>query len=433
MLASLGSAKSLESQAPLNFKPVPMIQIEKRNAPKLRFPEFEEPWQKHKLGELGSFKSGVGFPESEQGGTTGIPFYKVSDMNLPGNEVVMTTANNFVTKEQVAKLKLKPTKARAVIFAKVGAAIFLERKRKAKNFLLDNNMMAFIPGDEIRDEYLSHLFSVLRLSKFAQVGALPSYNSSDLATIKLSLPSVSEQSKIASFLDSVDVKIAQLKRNKSLLENYKNGCMQKIFSQKIRFKDENGNNFPDWEEKKLGEVATRIRQKNDALDITDVLTNSAVQGIISQGDYFEHDVANAENLDRYTIVQTGDFVYNPRISATAPVGPIKRNKLRVGVMSPLYDVFRFNKNENPDFWEQYFNANQWHKYMKQVANYGARHDRMAISSGDFIAMPLPYPHPKEQHKIAEFLFILDRKIELLGKELTYAFAFKQGLLQQMFV
>lgn len=204
-------------------------------------------------------------------------------------------------------------------------------------------------------------------------------------------------------------------------------------SRTLRFKDGNGKVFPSWGKKRLEEVAERIRQKNELSSIRDVLTNSAVHGVISQGDYFDHDVANSENLDRYTIVQVGDFVYNPRISVTAPVGPIKRNKIKVGVMSPLYDVFRFKENENLDFWEQYFSTTQWFKYMKQVANYGARHDRMAISSSDFIAMPLPYPHPDEQAKIADFLMGLDTKIGLVSKELELAQTFKKGLLQQMFV
>lgn len=249
----------------------------------------------------------------------------------------------------------------------------------------------------------------------------------------INLPTLPEQRKIAGFLGAVDTKIAQQAEKKRLLEDYRKGCMQQLFSQKFRFKDDSGKDFPVWEVKPLQQLADRVTEKNTARTIVDVLTNSAVQGIISQGDYFDRDIANAENLDRYTIVQIGDFVYNPRISVKAPVGPIKRNSLRPGVMSPLYDVFRFSSRENLDFWEQYFNATTWYKYMKQVANYGARHDRMAISSYDFFNMPVPYPHPDEQRKIADFLSAIDRKIDLVGQELTHARTFKQGLLQQMFV
>ena len=162
-----------------------------------------------------------------------------------------------------------------------------------------------------------------------------------------------------------------------------------------------------------------------------VFSNSAIQGVIDQKDCFDHAIAKAENLDAYYIIEKGDYVYNPRISASAPAGPIKRNDLGVGVVSPLYTVFRFKFN-NTVFFEKYFSSCFWHSYMKSVANYGARFDRMAISMKDFMNMPLPYPVLKEQQKIADFLSAIDRKIALTDTQLTGAKAFKKGLLQRMF-
>ena len=101
-------------------------------------------------------------------------------------------------------------------------------------------------------------------------------------------------------------------------------------------------------------------------------------------------------------------------------------------MSPLYTVFRF-KEENTDFFNVFFGTTVWHKYMKAVANYGARHDRMAITSGDLMNMPLPYPHPDEQAKIAEVLSAMDAKIAAVTAQLDKMQDFKKGLLQQMFV
>jgi len=113
---------------------------EKLRVPKLRFPGFTEDWEQRKLGDVGMVKSGVGFPEKEQGGIEGIPFYKVSDMNNYGNEQEMTCANNYVTDEQIIRKNWKPImEVPAVIFAKVGAAIMLNRKRLCHfPFLLDN-------------------------------------------------------------------------------------------------------------------------------------------------------------------------------------------------------------------------------------------------------------------------------------------------------
>ncbi|MEH2397803.1 restriction endonuclease subunit S [Nostoc sp.] len=101
-------------------------------------------------------------------------------------------------------------------------------------------------------------------------------------------------------------------------------------------------------------------------------------------------------------------------------------------MSPLYTVFRFNSKEDV-FYEQYFKTYFWHKYMCSVANYGARHDRMNISTSDFMALPLPYPVPEEQEKIVDFLTAINHKIETLSRQIDQTEQFKKGLLQKMFI
>lgn len=188
--------------------------------------EFPE-WEEKKLGEIGKFKSGTGFSEIEQGGNLGVPFYKVSDMNLLSNEEYMNISNNYVTEEQIERLKLKVIQEKAIIFAKVGAAIFLERKRLAENFLIDNNMMAFIPNENIY--YIKQLFHKIKLSKYAQVGALPSYNASDLEIIKISLPSLKEQIKIANFLSSIDKKIELTTKELNSIKEFKKALLQQMF------------------------------------------------------------------------------------------------------------------------------------------------------------------------------------------------------------
>lgn len=185
-------------------------------------------WQEKKLSQLGKFVSGVGFTESEQGGKEGVPFYKVSDFNLAGNEIVMSTANNFVTKEQITQNKYKVVKEKALIFAKVGAAIYMERKRIAQNFLLDNNMMAFVT--DVNISFIYYLSQSVRFSKYAQVGALPSCNASDIGDIKVALPvSTQEQQKIADFLTSIDQAITVKSQKIVKVEQWKKGLMQKMF------------------------------------------------------------------------------------------------------------------------------------------------------------------------------------------------------------
>ena len=386
-----------------------MTQTDQQNVPKLRFPGFEGAWEAKKLGDLGAFKSGVGFPETEQGGTTGVPFYKVSDMNIHGNEAVMTTANNYVTDEQVVRLKLKPINTHAVIFAKVGAAIFLERKRQAKDFLLDNNMMAFIPGDRIGKEYLGHLFSVLRLSKFAQVGALPSYSGSDLATIKLSLPALSEQRKIAAFLSAVDEKIAQLTRKKALLEEYRKGCMQQLFTQKIRFKDDQGNDFPDWEFVKAGDLFANHSDKEHDGTLP-LLAITQDQGVALR-DSIEKDIRVSDaGILGYKVVKPGDFV----ISLRSFQGGIEFSKVE-GICSPAYTILRSNRPVQGRFFQHFFKTADFIKRLS-ATTIGIREGKQ-ISYSAFSTLKLPLPLIEEQTRIADFIDELDKKIELAGIEL----------------
>ncbi|WP_338139796.1 restriction endonuclease subunit S [Xenorhabdus bovienii] len=208
--------------------------------------------------------------------------------------------------------------------------------------------------------------------------------------------------------------------------------MQKIFSQELRFKDENGEEFPEWEEMELKEIASKVNTKNRDNSVRTVLTNSATQGIVSQESYFERDIVTEGNLTGYYVVNIGDFVYNPRISSTAPVGPIKMNELIQGIMSPLYTVFRFEKGLLK-FYQYFFASSVWHDYMKSIANSGARHDRMNISGADFFGLPVPQPVEEEQTKIANFLSAIDDKITAKKTELDKLKIWKQGLLQQMFV
>ncbi|WP_105131306.1 restriction endonuclease subunit S [Streptococcus suis] len=159
------------------------------------------------MGEVGYAKSGVGFPEKEQGGLTGIPFFKVSDMNIDGNENELTIANNYVTDEQISRRKWRViTEVPAIFFAKVGAAVMLNRKRLIRQpFLLDNNTMTYIFNHSQWDsDFGKILFEKIDLTKLTQVGALPSYNSSDVENINIPIPTLPEQEAIGTFFSTLD-------------------------------------------------------------------------------------------------------------------------------------------------------------------------------------------------------------------------------------
>jgi type I restriction enzyme, S subunit len=187
----------------------------------------------------------------------------------------------------------------------------------------------------------------------------------------------------------------------------------------------------EWGFQPLSQLAKRSTRKNVDGQHSRVLTNSAEQGVVDQRDYFDKDIANQGNLEGYYIVEKGDYVYNPRISSTAPVGPISRNNIGAGVMSPLYTVFRFDSSEN-DFYAQYFRSTHWHRYLRQRSSTGARHDRMSITNDDFMGLPLPVSSPTEQQKIADCLSSLDELIAAEAKMLGALKAQREGVMQQLF-
>lgn len=189
---------------------------------------------------------------------------------------------------------------------------------------------------------------------------------------------------------------------------------------------------PDWVVKPLNSLADRVNERNRGLRVSRVLTNSASDGVVNQRDYFHKDIADKSKIGNYLIVRKGDYVYNPRVSVSAPVGPISKNKCDMGVMSPLYSVFRF-ENEVEDFFEQYFKSTYWHGYLYDVSNTGARHDRMSLTNDEFMAMPLPCPMTEdEQRKISDCLSSIDDVIELEKQKLEALRDHKKGLLQKFF-
>ncbi|EPW6933004.1 restriction endonuclease subunit S, partial [Vibrio vulnificus] len=195
--------------------------------PEIRFKGFSGEWAEKELGEIGSFVSGVGFSESEQSGRSGTPFFKVSDMNLIGNDCYMVTANNYVNDEQISRLNYTPVRESSILFAKVGAAIFLERKRIAKDFLMDNNMMAFSPTQDLT--FMKQWFDSTSLAKYTQVGALPSFKASDLGKIKLKVPKREEQTAIGNYFQKLDALINQHQQQITKLKNIKLACLSKMF------------------------------------------------------------------------------------------------------------------------------------------------------------------------------------------------------------
>ena len=173
------------------------------------------------------------------------------------------------------------------------------------------------------------------------------------------------------------------------------------------------------------------KNKNGLVD--NVICNSAKNGLMPQRDFFDKDIANTENTNGYYIIQENDFVYNPRKSNEAPYGPISMYKYKdKGIVSPLYLCFRATKEIHPRYFEMYFKSSVWHKYIYFAGDSGARYDRVSIKDDVFFEMPINIPSLPEQQKIADFLSLVDRRIEKQRQLVESLKKYKRGLFFEIF-
>lgn len=305
---------------------------------------------------------------------------------------------------------------------------------KAPFWTVDTLFFA-IPKEKTAIFFLLCLFNKIDWKSKDESTGVPSLSKQTINAVDVKTPKISEQQQIGQLFAKIDNLITLHQRKYDKFVNIKKALLEKMFPQgeettpKIRFKG-----FTDaWEQRKLGQISIKVVDKNKERLYGETFTNSAEFGVISQRDFFDHDIAKNESLDGYYVVREDDFVYNPRISTTAPVGPINRNKLgKKGVMSPLYTVFT-PKEIDFGYLEWFFKSSVWHRFMQLNGDSGARSDRFSIKDKLFFEMPIPYPSIDEQNKIGVFLQYLDNLITLHQRQLEKLKNIKSALLEKMFV
>lgn len=356
-------------------------------------------------------------------------------MNLPSNTRIMFQANNYISKETSIKMKAHLFEHDAIVFAKVGAAISHERKRIAyAPFLIDNNMMAFIPASSNDINFIHHLFQRLKFSKYVQLGALPSYNASDILSIKTGYPpTTQEREKIVQFLDLLAEKIDAQILLINALKKYKRGAFEAVFSQKLRLVPTDKQR--EWKKFKLSDFATRITRKNGTN--TDIpLTISAQYGLIDQRDFFSKTVASTD-MSGYYLLQSGEFAYNRSTSNEYPFGSIKRLELYpMGAVSTLYLCFAINEDVViSDLAKWYFESSQWHRGINEICAEGARnHGLLNVPTDGFFNTEHLLPSDRsEQIAIVKYLSLLQAKYDKALIELEQLNILRKALLQQLFI
>jgi type I restriction enzyme, S subunit len=248
----------------------------------------------------------------------------------------------------------------------------------------------------------------------------------DFLKIKVKLPTIPEQQKIAAFLTAIDEKIQQLAKKKDLLEQYKKGVMQKIFNQEIRFKDDNGNDFADWEGKKIEPYLKLYVEKVKANTDIPILTSSR-NGLFMQKDYFDN--RELSNEGEYGVVPRGYFTYR-HMSDDSTFKFNINNICDKGAVSKEYPVFTTQSLDSV-FLQLKLNHGDEFKTFAIIQKRGGTRTRLYFNR--LTQLVISMPTLPEQQKIANFISAIDEKINLVNQQLEKTKEYKKSLLQKMFI
>lgn len=263
------------------------------------------------------------------------------------------------------------------------------------------------------------------VSSGVRMDGLLNINYETYMSVKVLVPSLPEQRKIADLLSAVDDVISAQEVEVAVWEKRKKGVMQKLFSQEVRFKADDGSDFPEWEEKRLGELFTRIVEKNRT-DLSP-LTIIQGQGTVRRDESDRRIAYDKRGLKNYKAVKKDDFIVHLR-SFEGGLEIANQD----GIVSPAYHVYRGSSNVCSQFYYPYFRSNNFIKERLAICVTGVR-DGKNIEMDTFDELLLPWPSLPEQRKIADCLSSLDDVINQIQVELSAWKEFKKGLLQQMFV
>lgn len=410
---------------------------ETNNIPTLRFPEFSNEWKANSFGNIAEFKNGLNFASENRG--KGLKIIGVGDFKdnssityesleevsgfdgldpsylLQENDILFVRSNG--NKELVGRsLLIKDVKER------LSHSGFTIRARITDRRAMPEFVAISLRGRAVRNQLM------------LEGGGtnIANLNQGLLARLPLPLPLRAEQEKIAAFLSAVDERIAQLQKKKELFLKYKKGVMQQIFSQKIRFKDPNGIHFPDWEEKRLGEIAKfskgRLVSKEDIVEDGEFECIRYGELYTRYGEVIDV-VASKTNLaeTELTFSRENDVII-PSSGETnidiATASCVLRKGIALGG-----DLTIIRSKVNGVFLSYYLNSAKRFEIAKLAQGVSVVH----LYSNHLAALRVKIPLATEQKLIADFLSSLDAKIEAIGKQIEKTKTFKKGLLQQMFV
>ena len=399
--------------------------LEKR--PKLRFPGFDEPWKETTLSAL--------FSKSTQKNADGhitnvicnsaklglIPQREYFDKDIANSD---NTSGYYIIRQN--DFVYNPRKSYDAPYGPIRSYKY------AEDGIVSPLYLCFHAKRKINPMYYEWYFRSSAWHRYIYMSG-DSGARHDRVSIKddtffampINLPSEREQSKIASFLQSLDERIAAQEKLVASLKKYKRGVMQSIFRH---------SSHEDWAIVKLGEIFKKVSRRNSNGDIKNVITNSAEYGLIPQRDFFDKDIAVDGNTSNYYVIEEGDFVYNPRKSNAAPYGPFNRYNLKEkGIISPLYTCLVLQEDINPAYLAWYFKSDAWYRYIYDNGSQGVRHDRVSMTDDLLMGIPVYLPASSKQSQIAEILNAIENRLSAAQDEYNTLIKLRDGFTQQLFI
>ena len=395
-------------------------------APKLRFSEFKDEWNESNVGSLISNSSEKFNPLKE---TVNLPCVELEHLSQGTGEIIGYCSS---VKQKSIKNKFNE---KNVLFGKLRP--YLKKYAKPNFKGVCSSEIWVLSSQRLNTNFLFQYIQTrafLDLTLIQSGSKMPRAEWEMVADGTIFYPQEKEQTKIAEFLSAVDDKISQLSRQLELLNQYKKGVMQKIFSQEIRFKNDNGEDFGEWEEVKFSDIFIEIKDKVGNKNI-ETYSITAGKGFVSQSEKFGRDISGSQN-ENYIVLGKNDFSYNKGNSKTYKFGCVYLNNTGQNIAVPnVFISFRAKKNNIAhNFYAKLFEHHYLDRYLRQLISSSARMDGLLnISKEGFFEIPLPFPPTPEQEKIAEFLTAIDERIDHTTAQLTQTKQWKKGLLQQMFV
>lgn len=397
----------------------------KMKVPKLRFPEFEGEWEEKKLGEVVTFQRGFDLPSFER---------------LEGDIPVVSSSG---VSGYHNESKISPPGIVTGRYGSIGDLFYLEEP-----FWPLNTSLFVSHFHENNPKYVYFYLHRINFKKLSDKTGVPGVNRNDLHKIRASRTPLPEQQKIAAFLTTIDTRIQQLRRKKNLLEQYKKGVMQQIFSQEIRFKDEDGKEYPAWEEKQLGAVFTFCQTNSLSRSLLnyergavknihygDIHTKfSTIFDLSKEEVPFINESVDLSKIADENYCKVGDLIIADASEDYKDVGKaievvnLAGQTLLAGLHTLIVrDVKKQTVTGFKGYMMQTYNVRQ------QIMRLATGVSVLGISKGNLSKVKVPLPSLSEQQKIATFLSSLDHQINLVSQQLERMQTFKKGLLQQMFV